>query len=72
MESNKLLHFKNLRQYRNETSATIDTNQFSRLIRKMEHGFAGRFEQFKTNKNTLAFIVNTLNTNRNEINTIIP
>lgn len=26
------------------------------------------FEQFKTNKNTLVFIVNPLNTNTNEIN----
>ncbi|GBN22635.1 Zinc finger BED domain-containing protein 5 [Araneus ventricosus] len=29
MESSKLPHFKNLRQYRDETNATIDTNYFS-------------------------------------------
>ncbi|GBN18127.1 General transcription factor II-I repeat domain-containing protein 2A [Araneus ventricosus] len=29
MESGKLLHFKNLKQYRDETNATIDTNYFS-------------------------------------------
>ncbi|GBM48616.1 hypothetical protein AVEN_178234-1 [Araneus ventricosus] len=34
----------------------------------MKDGFAERFEQFKTNKSTLAFIINPLNTNRNEIN----
>ncbi|GBL74244.1 hypothetical protein AVEN_235247-1 [Araneus ventricosus] len=34
----------------------------------MKDGFAERFEQFKTNnKSTLAFIVNHLNTNTNEI-----
>uniref|UniRef100_A0A0B7AUE7 Dynein heavy chain linker domain-containing protein n=1 Tax=Arion vulgaris TaxID=1028688 RepID=A0A0B7AUE7_9EUPU len=36
------------------------------VINKMKNGFAERFEQFKTNANTLAFIVNPLNTN--EIN----
>ncbi|GBM76471.1 hypothetical protein AVEN_121203-1 [Araneus ventricosus] len=34
----------------------------------MKNGFPERFEQFKTNKSTLAFIVNPLNTNTNEIN----
>ncbi|GBM07686.1 hypothetical protein AVEN_228185-1 [Araneus ventricosus] len=34
----------------------------------MKDGFAETFEQFKTNKSTLAFIVNPLNTNTNEIN----
>ncbi|GBN19504.1 hypothetical protein AVEN_68922-1 [Araneus ventricosus] len=34
----------------------------------MKDGFAERFEQFKTNKSTLAFIVNPLNTNANKIN----
>ncbi|GBN32778.1 hypothetical protein AVEN_85760-1 [Araneus ventricosus] len=34
----------------------------------MKDEFAVRFEQFKTNKSTLAFIVNPLNTNTNEIN----
>ncbi|GBN04135.1 hypothetical protein AVEN_119008-1 [Araneus ventricosus] len=34
----------------------------------MKEGFAERFEQFKTYKSTLAFIVNPLNTNTNEIN----
>ncbi|GBM45312.1 hypothetical protein AVEN_54379-1 [Araneus ventricosus] len=34
----------------------------------MKDGFAERFEQFKTNKSTLEFIVNPLNTNTNEIN----
>ncbi|GBN70507.1 hypothetical protein AVEN_118443-1 [Araneus ventricosus] len=34
----------------------------------MKVGFAERSEQFKTNKSTLAFIVNPLNTNTNEIN----
>ncbi|RXG68942.1 hypothetical protein Avbf_09563 [Armadillidium vulgare] len=33
----------------------------------MKDEFADRFEQFKTNKTTLAFIVNPLNTNSNEI-----
>ncbi|GBM42554.1 General transcription factor II-I repeat domain-containing protein 2A [Araneus ventricosus] len=68
MERGKLLHFKNLKQYRDETSATIDTNYFSIVLKNMKDGFAERFEQFKTNKSTLAFIVNPLNTNTNEIN----
>ncbi|GBM68420.1 hypothetical protein AVEN_216885-1 [Araneus ventricosus] len=68
MESGKLLYFKNLKQYRNETIATVDTNCFSIALKNMKDGFAERFEQFKTNKSTLAFIVNTLNTNTNEIN----
>ncbi|GBM43128.1 hypothetical protein AVEN_178522-1 [Araneus ventricosus] len=34
----------------------------------MKDEFAERFEQFKTNKITLAFIVHPLNTNTNEIN----
>ncbi|GBN74239.1 hypothetical protein AVEN_85311-1 [Araneus ventricosus] len=71
MESGKLLHFKNLKQYRDETNATIDTNYFSIALKNMKHGFAERFEQFKTNKSTLAFIVNPLNINTNEIN-IVP
>ncbi|GBN12100.1 hypothetical protein AVEN_199003-1 [Araneus ventricosus] len=68
MESGKLLHFKNLKQYRNETNATIEANYFSIALKNMKDGFAVRFEQFKTNKSTLAFIVNPLNTNTNEIN----
>ncbi|GBM62176.1 General transcription factor II-I repeat domain-containing protein 2A [Araneus ventricosus] len=68
LESGKLLHFKNLKQYRDETNATIDTNYFSTSLKNMKDGFAERFEQFKTNKSTFAFIVNPLNTNTNEIN----
>ncbi|GBN62752.1 hypothetical protein AVEN_33725-1 [Araneus ventricosus] len=34
----------------------------------MKDGIAERFEQFKRNKSTLAFIVNPLNTNTREIN----
>ncbi|GBM58662.1 hypothetical protein AVEN_251928-1 [Araneus ventricosus] len=68
MESGKLLHFKNLKQYRYETNATIDTNYFSITLKNMKDGFAERLEQFKTNKSTLAFIVDSLNTNTNEIN----
>ncbi|GBL88331.1 hypothetical protein AVEN_102999-1 [Araneus ventricosus] len=68
MGSGKLLHFKNLKQYRDETNATIDTNYFSMALKNMKDGFAERFEQFKTNKSTFAFIVNPLNTNINEIN----
>ncbi|GBN30020.1 hypothetical protein AVEN_67200-1 [Araneus ventricosus] len=68
MESGKLLYFKNLKQYRDETNATIDTNYFSIALKNMKDGFVERFEQFKTNKSAFAFIVNPLNTNRNEIN----
>ncbi|GBN00984.1 hypothetical protein AVEN_201755-1 [Araneus ventricosus] len=64
----KLLLFKNLKQYRDETNATIDTNYFSIALKNMKDGFAERFEQFKTNKCTLTFIVYPLNTNTNEIN----
>ncbi|GBN29943.1 hypothetical protein AVEN_158068-1 [Araneus ventricosus] len=68
IESGKLLHFKNLKQYRDETNATIDTNYFSIALKNTKDGFVERFEQFKTNKSTLAFIVNPLDTNTNEIN----
>ncbi|GBN10063.1 hypothetical protein AVEN_11086-1, partial [Araneus ventricosus] len=68
MESGKLLHFKNLKQYRDETNATIGMNYFSIALKNMKDGFAERFEQFKTNKSTLAFIANPLNINTNEIN----
>ncbi|GBL91543.1 hypothetical protein AVEN_23610-1 [Araneus ventricosus] len=40
MESGKLLHFKNLKQYRDETNATIDTNYFSIALKNMKDGFA--------------------------------
>ncbi|GBM67121.1 hypothetical protein AVEN_59336-1 [Araneus ventricosus] len=46
----KLLLFKNLKQYRDETNATIDTSYFSIALKNMKDGFAERFEQFKTNK----------------------
>ncbi|GBM57501.1 hypothetical protein AVEN_137934-1 [Araneus ventricosus] len=68
IESGKLLHFKNLKQYRDETNATIDTNYFSITLKNLKDGFAERFEQFKINKSTLKFIVNPFNTNTNEIN----
>ncbi len=68
MESGKLLHFKNLKQYRDETNATIEKNYFNIALKNTKDGFAERLEQFKTNKSTLAFIINPLNTNTNEIN----
>ncbi|KAF8768303.1 hypothetical protein HNY73_021140 [Argiope bruennichi] len=68
MESDQLPHFKNLEQYRDVTNTTIDTNYFSITLKNTKDRFAERFEQFKTNKRTLAFIVNPLNTNTNEIN----
>ncbi|XP_077301513.1 general transcription factor II-I repeat domain-containing protein 2B-like [Arctopsyche grandis] len=54
-------------QYRDKTSATADTNYFSTVIKKIKDEFSDRFQQFKSNKTTLAFIVNPLNTNSNEI-----
>lgn len=57
-ESGKLLYFKNLKQY-----ATVDIKYFCITIKKIKDEFAKRFEQFKTNKSTLAFIVNPSNTN---------
>jgi len=68
IESGKLLYFRNLKQYRDETNANIDISYFCITIKKMKDEFAKRFEQFKTNKSTLAFIVNPLNTNTHEIN----
>uniref|UniRef100_A0A1B0C249 Uncharacterized protein n=1 Tax=Glossina palpalis gambiensis TaxID=67801 RepID=A0A1B0C249_9MUSC len=53
LNSDKLLHFQFLKQYRDKTSATVDTNYFG--------------TPFKSNKTTLAFTVNPLNTNSNEI-----
>ncbi|GBO24797.1 General transcription factor II-I repeat domain-containing protein 2A [Araneus ventricosus] len=46
----------------------FEKNYFFLLKTWRTDGFAVRFEQFKTNKSTLAFIVNPLNTNTNEIN----
>ncbi|KAL4154080.1 hypothetical protein QTP88_001913 [Uroleucon formosanum] len=68
MESDKLLYFRNLKQYCDEANANIVINYFCITIKKMKNEFAKRFEQFKTNKSTLAFIVNPLNTNTHEIN----
>ncbi|KAF8771115.1 hypothetical protein HNY73_018569 [Argiope bruennichi] len=45
---------------------TIDTNYLS-ITLKIK-GRSREIEQFKTNKSTLAFIVNPLSTNTNEIN----
>ena len=36
MESSKLLHFENLKQYRDETKGTIDTNYFSITVKQNE------------------------------------
>ncbi|GBN60570.1 hypothetical protein AVEN_168920-1 [Araneus ventricosus] len=55
MESGKLLHFKILKQYRDETNATIGTNYFSIALKNMKDGFAERFEQFKTKKKCSRF-----------------
>ncbi|GBN03282.1 General transcription factor II-I repeat domain-containing protein 2A [Araneus ventricosus] len=41
-ESGKLLHFNNLKQYRDETKATIDRNYFSIALENMKDGFAER------------------------------
>ena len=68
MENGKLLYFRNLKQYRDETNANININYFCITLKKMKDKFAKRFEQFKTNKSILAFIVNPLNTNTHEIN----
>ncbi|GBM61614.1 hypothetical protein AVEN_269524-1 [Araneus ventricosus] len=40
----------------------------ARTLKNLKDGFVERFEQFKTNKSTLAFIVNPLNINTIEIN----
>ncbi|GFT45652.1 uncharacterized protein TNCV_1055821 [Trichonephila clavipes] len=47
-----------------------DTSQValfvSTVIKKIKDLFTDRFEQFKTNKTTLAYVVSPLNTNSNE------
>ncbi|GBO11094.1 hypothetical protein AVEN_67651-1 [Araneus ventricosus] len=44
------------------------TVKFHANFKHLKDGFAERFEQFKINKSSLAFIVNPLNINTNEIN----
>ncbi|GFW54932.1 general transcription factor II-I repeat domain-containing protein 2A [Trichonephila clavipes] len=67
IQNGELLHFQFIKQFRDKTNATVDTNYFSTVKKEIKDEFADRFAQFKTNKTTLAFIVNPLNTNSNEI-----
>lgn len=68
IEKGELLHFKFLKQYRDEKSACFDANYFSTVLRKMKNSFGERFQQFRANKATLAFIVRPLKTNVKELN----
>ncbi|XP_049835054.1 general transcription factor II-I repeat domain-containing protein 2A-like [Schistocerca gregaria] len=67
IQSGKLLHFQFLKQHHDKTSATVHSSYFSTVTNKLKDVFADRFQQFKANKFTLAFIVNPVNTNSNEI-----
>jgi hypothetical protein len=68
IEKGELLHFKHLKQYRDEKSACFDTNYFSTVLRKMMNSFGERFQEFRANKATLAFIVRPLKIKINELN----
>ncbi|GLV33419.1 hypothetical protein CBL_20160, partial [Carabus blaptoides fortunei] len=68
IEKGELLHFKFLKEYRDERSAGFDANYFSAVLRKMKNSFGERFQQFRANKPTLAFIVRPLKTNVKELN----
>ncbi|GFU88899.1 general transcription factor II-I repeat domain-containing protein 2B [Trichonephila clavipes] len=50
-----------------EEKFILFARRYSERCKKIKDEFADRFEQFKTNKATLAFIVNPLKTNSNEI-----
>lgn len=70
VEKGEFLHFNYLKQYRDETSACLDANYFGTVLRKMKTSFSERFQQFRANKATLAFIVHPLKINVNELNLV--
>ena len=68
IERGELFHFKNSRQYRDEKSSSFDAIYFSSVLEKMKSSFGERFQQFRANKATLAFIVRPLKINIQELN----
>lgn len=68
LESGTLVHFPNLSRYRRENNALINKDYFKTSVLNMRESFLQRFQEFRNDKATLAFITNPLNANVKQLN----
>lgn len=68
LERGTLVHFPNLSQYRLENNVLVKKNYFKTAVLNMRDSFLQRFQEFRNDKATLAFITNLLNANVKELN----